>query len=93
MDRDFAQRVGVSELDATVIEQSTSRPHTQRASRLIFNSGFDGIYYRSRYGQDVHNWALFEPFKIDPQHVAPIDLMDVDLQSALMIHGLALVSR
>jgi len=37
--------------------------------------------------------ALFEPFKIDPQQVTPIDPVDAELQAALAIHGLLLVTR
>jgi len=29
---------------------------------VVFNNGFDGIHYRPRFGHDVRNWALFEPF-------------------------------
>jgi len=83
---------GFAELDAGAL-QPTSRPLTQRVSRVVFNNGFDGIHYCSRFGHDVRNWALFEPFKIDPQLVTPIDPVDSDLQAALTIHGLRLVSR
>jgi hypothetical protein len=85
--------LGISELDAGALQQPTSRPLTQRVSRVVLNNGFDGIHYRSRFGHDVRNWALFEPFKIDPQQVTPIDPVDADLRTALAIHGLLLVSR
>ena len=81
--------LGVAELDAGVL-QSAPRRLTQRASRIAFNRGFDGIHYRSRYGYEVRNWALFEPFKIEPKEVAPIDLTDPDLLQALAIHRLEL---
>ncbi len=83
-------RLGVTDLDAGVLQQAAPRALTQRASRLIFNRGFDGIHYRSRYGHEVHNWALFEPFKIDQEEVAAVDLRDPDLRRALAIHGLVL---
>jgi hypothetical protein len=89
----FCIALGISELDAGALQQPTSRPLTQRGSRVVFNNGFDGIHYRSRFGHDVRNWALFEPFKIDPQQVTPIDPVDADLRTALAIHGLLLVSR
>ncbi len=81
-------RFGVTDLDAGVLQQTAPRGLTQRASRVVFNRGFDGIHYPSRYGHDVRNWALFEPFKIQPQEVAPVDLADPDLQQALAIHCL-----
>src|ERR1017187_9014993 len=89
----FCIELGISELDAGALQQPTSRPLTQRVSRVVFNNGFDGIHYRSRLGHDVRNWALFEPFKIDPQQATPIDPVDADLQAALAIHGLLLVPR
>ena len=46
-------------------------------------AGLDGIYDRSRYGHDLENWALFEPFEISSPEV-PIAVRpdDVDLQEA-----------
>ena len=89
----FCSALGISELDAGVLQQANSRPLTQRVSRSVFHQGFDGIHYRSRFGHDVRNWALFEPFKIDPQGPAPIDPADTELQTARDIHGLRLSSR
>jgi hypothetical protein len=57
--------LGVNDLDA-VLQASAPRRLTQRASRIAFQAGFNGIHYRSRYGHDVENWALFEPFKLSP---------------------------
>jgi hypothetical protein len=85
--------LGIPEIDAGALQQPTSRPLTQRVSRVVFNNGFDGIHYRSRFGHDVRNWALFEPFRIDPQQASPIDPEDPDFQAALAIHGLLLASR
>lgn len=85
--------LGLPELDAGALQRPTSRPLTQRVSRVVFNTGFDGIRYRSRFGHDVRNWASFEPFKIDVQQATAIDPEDLDLQAALAIHGLLLVSR
>jgi hypothetical protein len=89
----FCIALGILELDAGALQQPSSRPLTRRVSRLVFNNGLDGIHYRSRFGHDVRNWALFEPFKIDPQQATPIDPGDSDLQAALAIHGLLMVSR
>jgi len=89
----FCIALGIPELDAAALQQPTSRPVTQRVSRVVFNNGFDGIHYRSRFGHDVRNWALFEPFKIGAQRAAPIDPGDSDLHVALAIHGLLLVWR
>jgi hypothetical protein len=47
----------------------------------------------SRYGHHICNWALFEPFKINPKGAARLDLADPDLQEALAIHHLQLGTR
>jgi hypothetical protein len=83
-------QLGMAELNAGVLEQSGLRALTQRASRLVYNSAFDGIRYLSRYGHRICNWALFEPFKINPKGAAPVDLSDPDFQEALAIHHLQL---
>jgi len=86
---DCAQ-LGIAELNAGVLHQSGLRSLTQRVSRLVYNSAFDGILYLSRYGRNIHNWALFEPFKIDPKGAARLDLNDPDFLEALAIHHLQL---
>ena len=83
-------QLGIAELNAGVLQQSGLRALTQRASRLVYNSAFDGIRYLSRYGHHICNWALFEPFKINPRGPTPLDLCDPDLQEALAIHHLQL---
>ncbi len=73
-------------LDQSDIHQATSRPITQRIARAVFDSQehFAGIYYTSRYGSDIEDWALFpgratiEP-KETPLSIAP---NDPDLLSA-----------
>jgi hypothetical protein len=85
--------LGITELDASVLQGSTARLLTQRASRLVFRNAFDGIYYRSKFGHDIQNWALFEPFKLFPKHPRPINLADPELLRALAIHDLEIDSR
>jgi hypothetical protein len=84
---------GITELDASVLQGSTARALTQRASRLVFRNAFDGIYYRSKYGHDIRNWALFEPFKLSPKHSRPINFADPEFLRALAIHHLEIGSR
>ena len=64
---------------------------TQLASLKVNEAGLDGIYYRSRYGHDLENWALFEPFEISSPE-APIAVRpdDVDLQEACRLLGLTI---
>ena len=85
--------LGIGELDASVLQGSTARALTQRAARLVFRNAFDGIYCRSKYGHDIQNWALFEPFKLFPKHSKPINLADPELLRALAIHHLEIGSR
>jgi hypothetical protein len=42
------------------------RELTQHASRLVYNSAFDGIRYLSRYGHNICNWAS-DPLDPDSQ--------------------------
>ncbi len=81
-------KFGLDDLDASVLQQTAPRMLTQLASRIVFNDGFAGIYYRSKYGHDVENWALFEPFQIKVQDPEPIRFDDPDLQRALRLHSL-----
>jgi len=81
--------LGIEDLDDSVLQQGEPRRLTQLASLKVNEAGLDGIYYRSRYGHDLENWALFEPFKINP-YEAPIIVRpdDVDLQEACTLLGL-----
>jgi hypothetical protein len=81
-------KFGFDDLDASVLQQTAPRSVTQLASRIVFNDGFAGIYYRSKYGHDVENWALFEPVQINMQDPETIRPDDPDLQRALQLHGL-----
>jgi hypothetical protein len=81
-------RFGVDDLDASVLQMTAPRALTQLASRAVFTEGLAGIYYRSKYGHDIENWALFEPFQIDAKNPEPIRADDPDFERALQLHGL-----
>lgn len=87
---DECLRLGLQDLDASVIQSSSPRRITQLASRQVYEIGCDGICYRSRYGRDLENWAIFEPFPIRPKESGPIRSDDPDLLQALQILGLKL---
>jgi RES domain len=57
-----ALALGLDDIDVSVLQQATPRIITQKASRMIYQNDYDGIFYRSRYGHDLDNWAIFEPF-------------------------------
>jgi hypothetical protein len=82
------ERYGLDDLDASVLQMTAPRNLTQLVSRVVFSEGLVGIYYRSKYGHDVENWALFEPFQIQVQDPEPIQSDDLDLQRALRLHSL-----
>lgn len=74
---------GVEEFDASVLQRTAPRILTQSVSRIVFDGGFAGIYHHSKYGHDIENWALFEPFQIMVQEPEFIRPDDPDLQRAL----------
>jgi hypothetical protein len=81
-------RFGVGDIDASVLQKTAPRMLTQFVSRIVFYTGFSGIYYRSKYGHDIENWALFEPFQIAVRDPEPVAVEDDDLQLALRLHFL-----
>jgi hypothetical protein len=80
--------LGLQDLDGSALQMTAPRSLTQLASRVAFSKGLAGIYYRSKYGHDVENWALFEPFQITVRNSEAIGANDPDLQSAFRLHGL-----
>lgn len=67
-------------LDQSAIHQAASRPVTQRIARTVFEreENFAGIYYTSRHGSEIANWAIFEGRAVvqpegTPLPVAPND--------------------
>jgi RES domain len=83
----------LEELDASTLQFTAPRLLTQQISRLMYESKFDGIYYRSKYGHDLDNWAFFEPFKIQSPTSSAIRANDPDFRRALKIHALRLAPR
>ncbi len=62
------EAAGVEELDGAAIRLRVPRALTQRISRYVYEQStpdgrprFAGIAYRSRLGDDMTNWAIFEP--------------------------------
>ena len=82
------EKFGLDDFDASVLQRTAPRILTQFVSRIVFYDDFAGIYYRSKYGHDIENWALFEPFQIEAKGLQTIQPQDPDLQQALLLHGL-----
>lgn len=47
-----------------------------------------GIAYLSRHGDDIQNWATFEPATPEVVDTVDIAIDDPDLTAALSLHGL-----
>ena len=82
--------LGIKEFDAATVQLTSVRHLTQHISRLVFDTGANGIHYPSKYGHDIQNWALFEPFQIKIKAIQPIRSDDPDLLKALNLHSLRL---
>jgi hypothetical protein len=81
-------RLGIPDLDASVLQRTGPRLLTQSVSAVIFKEGFDGIRYLSRHGHDIENWALFEPANLTGQIANEIEPDDPDLLQALQIFNI-----
>lgn len=89
---------GLADLDAAAIRLVVPRRLTQRMSRTIYECSvddrrqFSGIAYLSRFGDEVQNWAIFEPGEITVTDITEVRPSDTDLIAALSILGLTLGS-
>lgn len=90
---------GLRDLDASAIRLTVPRAFTQDIARHVFDQNIDGrrrwngVAYRSKYGDDLQNWAIFEPGPLHPTRSTNIDDQDPDLASALEAHALRLIPR
>lgn len=87
---------GLDEIDAATIRLRAPRAFTQEVSRYVYEQGsFAGIGYRSRLGDELLNWAIFEPgadgrSPLADSSSARIEADDPDLRRALELLGLTL---
>jgi hypothetical protein len=100
---DEALASGIAELDAAAIRQRAPRALTQSLSRLVFecteadgSAQFAGVSYRSRLGDEITNWAVFERAEeggggaIGEHNSSPIGPDDPELVAALQHLGIEL---
>ncbi len=82
---------GIAEIQFDLSDlMSRNRRASQRASSLVRALGdFGGIYYQSRHGSDLSNWALFEPFECEGTG-SELHSDDSDFKIALGLLDLAL---
>jgi len=85
-----ALRLGMKDIDLSSLERAEPRRLTQLASRQAYLLSFAGIFYRSRYGQTLENWAIFEPFPLEDSTSKEFSEDDPDLLEALRLHGIRL---
>lgn len=96
-----AIRYGLEEIDAATIRLRAPRGFTQQLSRYVYEQRDEygsaaGIRYRSRLGDELVNWAIFEPAvqaesPLRATAAETIALDDGDLIAALDLLDLALV--
>lgn len=85
------------DLDAATIRMSAPRAFTQEVSRRVYEMtsagarAFGGVEYGSRLGDELANWAIFEPADLDGPATSAIHESDPDLQEAIARFGLTLV--
>lgn len=95
---DVALKLGMEEIDLSSLERAEPRLLTQKAGRIAFELGFAGVFYHSRYGHSIENWAIFEDwtmpnrFPIHHPKSRKLDDDDPDLLEALRILGLVIAS-
>lgn len=83
---------GLDDFDAGDLRTRAPRALTQEISRYVYDQGFAGLRYPSRLGDDIVNWALFEPAPLQRviTRAQKLRADDPDLQTALATLGLAL---
>jgi len=92
----IAVKLGMQDIDLSSLERSEPRLLTQQAGRSAFELGFAGVFYHSRYGHSIENWAIFEGwtmserFPIHQPNSQKVSKDDPDLTEALRVLGLLL---
>ena len=87
---------GLHDLDAATLRLSAPRVFTREVARYVFDQTaagerrWNGLSYLSKHGDDLRNWAIFEPTTPGVIDVADLRRDDKDLVAALALHGLAL---
>lgn len=92
----IAVKLGMKDFDLSSLEPAEPRQLTQRAGRIAFEVGYSGVFYHSRYGHSLENWAIFEDwavpdrFPIRQAKSQKVAEDDPDLPEALRILGLVI---
>jgi hypothetical protein len=92
----IAVKLGMKDFDLSSLEPAEPRVLTQQAGRIAFELGCAGIFYHSRYGHSIENWAIFEDwtmperFPIHHPKSRKVAEDDPDLMEAMKLLGLVL---
>jgi hypothetical protein len=86
----FARRAEAAEDFDLARLISQDRTLIQQIASIVHDLDFDGIYYHSRHGSNLCNWALFEPFELEYMPSEPITIDDPTLDAALRLLNLSL---
>ncbi len=86
-------RLGFPDLDAAALQTSSPRTLTMLVSRVVYDMGLPGIYFRSRYGHNLENWALFEPCRLQHMKSERVERQHPALAEAMAILGLRFAKR
>ncbi len=87
---------GLHDFDAATLRLSAPRAFTQEIARYVFDQTaagqrrWNGLTYLSKHGDDLRNWAAFEPATPEVIDVTDFSRDDSDLVNALALHGLIL---
>jgi hypothetical protein len=91
-----AVKLEMEDIDLSSLERAEPRLLTQQAGRIAFELGYAGVFYHSRYGPSIENWAIFEDwtmpdrFPIRQPNSRKFAEEDPDLLEALRILGLVI---
>src|SRR5207302_2719631 len=80
----------LKEFTAATLQTTHPRQLTQLISRTIYDERLNGISYPSKYGHDLQNWAIFEPFPIRDYAIDPVYPDDPDILRAFELLHLKL---
>lgn len=75
----------LTEFTAATLQRTHPRRLTQLISRAVYDERLNGIRYPSKYGHDLENWAIFEPFPIRDYSIDPIYPTDDDVLKAFAL--------
>ena len=85
-----ALRLGIRDIDLSTLETAEPRRLTQLASRQAYRMNLAGVFYHSRHGHSLENWAIFEPFPLENPQSENLSADDADFLEALHFHGIRL---